>query len=214
MKEETKYCPHCGKEISIELFGKNSKSKDGLSFYCKEYSRDYQRSKANDFDHIIKNRWSSINQRTVNGKYANEPSVLNNPQHQAYLSKNITLDMSESEFWWFMYKNASTYYSIELSGGKASVDRINDQIGYRLDNLQIIPLHQNKSKSIGKTCKVMSAEELKKHSEYQKFAYDVRKLLRGLDEMIQEIEIGKVLRKCDESLNKCDEILGIIREGK
>ena len=40
---ETKICSKCGRELSIEHYNKNSKTKDGLQRHCKDCAREYAR---------------------------------------------------------------------------------------------------------------------------------------------------------------------------
>lgn len=35
---ETKVCPKCGRELPVEMFGKNKAAKDGYQSLCKEYT--------------------------------------------------------------------------------------------------------------------------------------------------------------------------------
>lgn len=186
MKEE-KFCVHCQRTRDIKEFGSNKSRPDGLTSYCKdcnrEISKEYQRSISNDFSRIVKNRWSSIHQRTANGKYKNEPSVTVNPQHQSYQRKGIEVEMSFGEFQEFMYSTSGTYYAIQTSGGIPTVDRIDDRLGYAVGNLQIISLHENIEKRLGKPCKVMSREAKQKRNEKSKLQYQINKTLRKADDL-------------------------------
>lgn len=40
---ETKICAKCGRELPIENYNKNAKTKDGLQRHCKECAREYAR---------------------------------------------------------------------------------------------------------------------------------------------------------------------------
>lgn len=41
---ETKICAKCGRELPIENYNKNSKTKDGLQRHCKECAREYAKA--------------------------------------------------------------------------------------------------------------------------------------------------------------------------
>lgn len=49
MENITKKCPKCGRELSLECFGKCKSSKDGLQSYCKECKKQYDADNAEYF---------------------------------------------------------------------------------------------------------------------------------------------------------------------
>lgn len=186
-----KYCKHCKEWKSLDKFGKNKNTKDGLTFYCKkcqsELSKISQLPKRNDFDHIIRNRWASINQRTSNGIYSHEQSVKLNPQHRSYQAKEIRVEIDFDEFKNFMYETSGTFYAIETSGGKPSIDRIEESRGYELGNLQIIDLHENLEKRLGKPCKRSTQIEKTRITRSNRKRYDrmVKQVLKKCGEIIE-----------------------------
>lgn len=42
-ESKTKRCPRCGRELSLDHFGKNSSKPDGLNNYCRECSSEVQK---------------------------------------------------------------------------------------------------------------------------------------------------------------------------
>lgn len=90
--------------------------------------------------------WSSLNQRTINGRYANEASVVSNPQQRSYLKKGRTLSLTKDEFFDWASSQEDLIDSIYASGDKPNVDRIDDSGNYDLDNIQIISATENRLK--------------------------------------------------------------------
>lgn len=87
--------------------------------------------------------WNNINHRTINGKYPD----WNNRGTSAYLRKGIMLKLSREEFnAWFSRQHASILKLWE-DGEKPSIDRIDPQGHYQLDNIQIISLRENMQKA-------------------------------------------------------------------
>lgn len=43
MENITKKCPKCGRELALECFGKDKRSKDGLQSYCKECKKQHNK---------------------------------------------------------------------------------------------------------------------------------------------------------------------------
>lgn len=99
---------------------------------------------------MVRNRWSSLNQRCKDAKYSDNPSVKNNPQAQSYQKRNITLEMTREEFFTWMYQNRELHEIIEASGDFSSIDRIDESKNYSLDNIQLIPLVKNIKKRFNK----------------------------------------------------------------
>lgn len=135
--------------------------------------------KLTDYDKVIHNRWSSINQRTSNGKYNSSNSAINSPQYKSYHRKNITVNMTKDEFITWMLSVEETHNKIIATGQKSSIDRIDDNKGYEIGNLQLISLHENIEKRVGKICDYQKPEEKLKNTLYNKKVYD--RNLKGID---------------------------------
>jgi len=63
-----------------------------------------------------------------------------------YFDKSIKCDITFNEFYDFWYANRTIIEGIISDGGKPSVDRIDSDDDYRVDNLQIIPMRLNSSR--------------------------------------------------------------------
>lgn len=92
-------------------------------------------------------KWATINQRTVNGRYVNNLSVILNRQQQSYYTKGIRIEVTKEEFFQFCANNETKVLEIMARGEKASIDRIDDDGHYSLDNMQVISLTENRRKS-------------------------------------------------------------------
>lgn len=91
-------------------------------------------------------KWTTINQRTVNGKYAKAPSVCANPQQISYLKHNISINMTQEEFFDYCARNENKIHGMIAAGERPSIDRICPQCDYAIENIQIIPLLDNMTK--------------------------------------------------------------------
>lgn len=94
-----------------------------------------------------KHKWATINQRTVNGRYVNNLSVTLNRQQQSYYTKGIRIEVTKEEFFQFFASQEYLILEIMSRGEKPSVDRIDEDGHYSLDNMQIIALDENRKKS-------------------------------------------------------------------
>lgn len=172
---ETKICKDCGQELPISKFYTSKITKDGCYSYCKSCHNKRATVSTigwktrNPYENLIRNRWNSINQRTVNGKYTTSPSAVSCPQLKSYREKGIMLEMSFEGFRAWMLANETLHNEIVATGDKSSIDRIDDDLGYSLDNIALISLHSNIEKRVGKECKrTENKEEVK---QYNKTAY-------------------------------------------
>lgn len=162
---ETKICTKCKKELPTTNFYKSKLAKDGYSCYCKschkEVTKDHLKAwkEENPYLALINSRWSSLNQRSINGKYTTSPSAQKCPQLKSYRDKGITIDLTYDQFKAWMLANETLHNEIVARGDKSSIDRIDESLGYNLDNIQLIPLHQNIEKRVGKECKYTKEEE-------------------------------------------------------
>lgn len=94
--------------------------------------------------------WRVINQRTVNGKYSKNPSIVSNPQVKSYHAKGVEVRMTALEFHTFVARNIQTYVDIVNKGGRPSIDRIDGDGHYEVSNLRIISNRDNIMKRFGK----------------------------------------------------------------
>ena len=184
----TKTCTKCGIEKSTDKFSKHKTTKDRLNSWCKECSNEStklcNRKHAKKYETIIKNRWTNLNLRCVNGIYANAPSVKYTSQIKYYHNKGITLNMTKDEFVAWMYLMKPVHESIIAKGEKSSIDRIDENKGYSIDNIQMISLHENIEKRVGKTCHKGTVEEKARHSKNKKDMYRRNKANNQLDNEI------------------------------
>lgn len=84
-------------------------------------------------------RWQSINRRTVNGRVPRWWCK----QARFYLEKGIRLEMTKQEFYSWCAEQSSIIVEIYKQGEIPSIDRIDNEGNYRLDNLQVISMREN-----------------------------------------------------------------------
>lgn len=121
---------------------------------------------------IIHNRWSSINQRCVNGKYTKSVSAQLSPQLLAYRKKGITVDMTFDEFIDWMLENKELFYMIKAEGEIPSIDRIDSNLGYAIGNLRLIALHTNIEHRYNKECNYTNSLEREYNKEKNRLTYE------------------------------------------
>lgn len=124
-----------------------------------------------EYERIIKNRFASINQRSIGGKYCNNKSVLKNNQQRSYHKKGITLEMTKQEFYDWMMSVKPIHDEIVARGDKSSINRIDSRKGYSVDNIELISLHKNIEERYGFECEYNSEEVLSKKSVYNHNRY-------------------------------------------
>lgn len=167
--------------ISLEDFLKSANDKYFEKFgeEANRYTKKRQNNSISEYERIIKNRWASINQRSVNGAYANEPSVQATPQHISYKKRNIMLEMTKEEFYAWMYSVEHIHNEIVARGDKSSIDRIDSNRGYSLDNIRMVALHKNIEDRIGKPCKYVEESMKKEIGDRNRKKYCRNQVLGG-----------------------------------
>ena len=108
---------------------------------------------------IMRNRWCSLSERTVNGRYS---SVGHKPQSKSYHDRSVTIEMTKEEYMdWVMspavVEQAIWFYSHRIN---PDIDRIDDAEGYSVSNIQLLNHHLNVEKRFGHPCAWKSDEEL------------------------------------------------------
>lgn len=92
-------------------------------------------------------KWCTINQRTINGLYSKGNAVSTNAQQLSYLKRNIRIEMTKEELFQYCSNNEALIKMMLDNGERPSIDRINNEGHYNIDNIKIIPLYENQTKS-------------------------------------------------------------------
>lgn len=87
-------------------------------------------------------RWNGINTRTINGKRPNYKCKF----ASIYLKKGIRLEMTREEFYGWCLSNWHIAEDIHKQGLTPSLDRIDEEGPYSLENIQIISRNENSRK--------------------------------------------------------------------
>lgn len=80
-------------------------------------------------------RWKHMNTRCYNGKYPDKS--------RSHYQKGILLNMSKTEFYAFCDANQDKILDMYLDGKVPSLDRIDSNKHYSLNNIQIMELTEN-----------------------------------------------------------------------
>lgn len=84
-------------------------------------------------------RWPSLNTRTINGS---NPK-WNQRQSRHYLNRGIRLEMTKEEFYSWCKSQSDAIDAILDAGETPSIDRIDSDGHYALDNIRVISLREN-----------------------------------------------------------------------
>lgn len=154
IKPNLKHCNWCNQEKTLFEFSKNTSAKDGLQYRCRscdkeyqkkrrienyesnlEYGRKYQANKRKDFEHRLKMLLNASKQR----------AKIKNRVH------NITVDDIKSIY---PVDGKCPVFGFDLMFNESgfrenspSIDRIDSDKGYTVDNIQIISWKANRIKA-------------------------------------------------------------------
>ena len=92
-------------------------------------------------EYVKSSYWTTLNQRCVNGAHFNDT-----PKNSAYKKKKLLLEITKQEFIDWVDAVWSKFESLYSSGKTPSIDRIDNSIGYRISNMQVIDLKINMAK--------------------------------------------------------------------
>lgn len=165
-----KTCTKCGVTRDSSGFDKNKSNKDGLGSHCKqcmasyrrlhrqrisEYKHSYRKSNCERIARYLANyrksyrytpagftsrKWGAINRRTVNGSCPdwNNPSIS-----YSYLDKGICLEITKEELRQIVDRDWHIIEDLWNQGKTPSIDRINPNGHYSVDNIRFIDLIEN-----------------------------------------------------------------------
>jgi len=133
-KTQTKQCNKCKTIKDVIEFSRHKKTKDSLYPYCKECnkakSRAYRKTKTGLITGIYGNQKKSSMQRSHN--------------MPTYSKKWLTEWLYSQPKFHLLYDEwVESEYTIGLI---PSIDRIDDNIGYQVDNIQLMTWHENETK--------------------------------------------------------------------
>lgn len=113
------------------------------------YSNFKKKKETDPCFYFSRQTWKTLNQRCINGRYAHSESIKNSPQMQSYHKKGIELHITKEELIQFWYDNERKVKNIMKLGQTPTIDRIDNNGNYTLDNIQIISRTENIHKSRG-----------------------------------------------------------------
>lgn len=92
-------------------------------------------------EYVKSSYWSTLNQRCVNGLHFNDTT-----RNASYKRKAILLEITKEQFCDWVDSEWNIFELLYSSGRTPSIDRKDNAIGYRLDNMQVVDLKENMSK--------------------------------------------------------------------
>ena len=152
-----KTCTVCHINKEDTEFGKRTSSSDGLHYRCRACNKKwrdehrqygtqwraehpgYHKRLKGTWRWFVAKRWSSLNKRTINGS---NPK-WNDEVAGRYLRRQVRLEFTYREFMAWCEPQKAVIEDLYHTGQIPSLDRINPDKHYSLDNLQIIPFARN-----------------------------------------------------------------------
>lgn len=151
-------CGHEGEDIDFawrydyKADGTRTKAVNNLCKKCQSAAswKSLKNKKETDpVYYFASQTWKTLNQRAVNGKYSSSESIRNSPQMVSYHSKGIELRLTKDELYQFWKSNEDKVKMILSAGETPTIDRIDDNGHYAIDNIQILTRKENIHKSRG-----------------------------------------------------------------
>ena len=102
------------------------------------------RDKHGTIEYFKRYGWKALNKRTVNGKQSHI-CLKKNP---SYYRKGIELRLTREEFNTFCEDNWDLIKSLYLQNKRPSIDRIDSDGHYELNNMRILDLSLNSGKKV------------------------------------------------------------------
>ena len=131
-------------------------------------------------EYVKSSYWTTLNQRCVNGAHFSDTK-----KNESYKRKAIKLEIDKEEFHGWVEENWAEFDNLYKAGKTPSIDRINNSIGYELNNMSVIYLFENISKD---RCKPVIAISLadgtekfyKSAREAEKFGFCAKLISRAI----------------------------------
>lgn len=92
-------------------------------------------------EYIKSSYWTTLNQRCVNGSHFKDT-----PKNSSYKRSNRKLELTKEEFDIWVDENWDKFLALYECGKTPSIDRIDNSIGYRVSNMNVIDLKENMAK--------------------------------------------------------------------
>lgn len=152
-----KKCTGCLNSKELSHYWKDSKTSDGLRRKCKKclraqnkaFIRKYRLTYKRTDKHYVSREEQARIRKTFNGQKGRMYSAIQNRLKYNKYYQKFTCSFTREEFYVFLKTTdyPSIYRQWRLSGFQLkyspSVDRLNNNRGYELDNIRIVPSHLN-----------------------------------------------------------------------
>lgn len=150
---KTKICNTCKNKVSISLFTKNAKSKDGLQYACRDCDKKRQQKRRIEKKNEMQEYSKQYRQKHNNNMEFRLQALLNSSKARAR-QKNREHTLTKKDLFDLYPKNGCCPifgFKLNWNGSgfretSPSIDRIDSTKGYTKDNIQIISWKANRIK--------------------------------------------------------------------
>lgn len=132
-------CTKCEKLKKETEFGPGKK-KNGLASWCRECVNNGKKNSPSSIkgtkEYLKRIIWQGMNSRPVNGKYSRKYNDI-------YTKKKIRIEMTKEDVYAWVDTIWAVAQKILANGGTPSVNRIDNDGHYTLDNIEMISHREN-----------------------------------------------------------------------
>jgi len=139
----TKKCAKCQKLFPMESFTKDRLRLDGRNPRCLPCQKLVPSRVTGTVEYFRTHVWNSINRRTINGKHPGREKKI-----QSYFKKGILLQITKEQFWQWCEDNRNTILSYYRLNQTPSIDRIDSNGHYSIENIRIKSYDENRRAGI------------------------------------------------------------------
>jgi hypothetical protein len=128
----TRYCKGCDRDLPLSMFTKDKKNKDGLAFYCKNCTSEYGEKYRNTPDGVFSNIIGRSNYYKHTKPRFHKPVLLTKPEFVDWYNNQ------EKKCYYCDIPEENLDLIQEIFNRKMlrlEVDCMNNELGYRLDNI-------------------------------------------------------------------------------
>lgn len=142
----TKICTGCNEEYDVSKFHSNVASSDGLQSICKYCRRNRNNKWANEYEHFITRLYNNIKHNAKKRAKKLKVEITKENIHDLYKKQKGLCAISGIKMTHMAYTRTKETRHI-MNDHNISVDRIDSNKGYTIDNIQLLCACVNRMKS-------------------------------------------------------------------